>query len=339
MFKSQFSESHPFVLAIFGCQYHDEEPDASKSALIARFQSLLSQSPAKHVETLESDDINKDRGSSRVWMSYWFSPPQYESWWQSPNVADFWRNLPNAAGFWRERFQFTSKNSMFESNHARPNGFSHLGSFAPLVDNTGYWGAYRDRLDPNDHLASPLQSVSTPAQISGPKIHPDRVKINTFPENICCVIEGQDFSAMQEKELQYWSENFNELTNEWVTICLEADGLDGILSSCLCHDPTSPLIPPTTSRRWARGLKHTRRLQIFYFQDLSFMERLGKKYQAHRDLRKGFSKAYGPKGAMFGGELLLWVDLGVLKAGDIEAEYVGCYEGTGFMGFAGHEAF
>ncbi|KXS97942.1 hypothetical protein AC578_3398 [Pseudocercospora eumusae] len=339
MFRSQFSESHPFVLAIFGCQYHGEEPDSSKSALIARFQQLLAQSRAKHVETLESDDINEDRGSSRIWMSYWLSPQQYESWWQSPNVASFWRNLPNTAGFWREKLQFTAKNSMFESNHAQPNGFSHVGSFAPLVDKTGYWGAYRDRLDSNDSLASPLQSIPTTTSSHGTKIRPGRVKLDTFPDNICCVVEGQDFSSMHGKELQHWCENFDELTNEWVTICLEADRLDGILSSRICHDPASAIIPSTTSRRWTRGLKHNRRLQIFYFQDLSFMERLGKKYQAHRDLRKAFSQAYGPDGPMFGGSLLLWVDLGVLKAGDIEAEYVGCYEGTGFMGFTGHEAF
>ncbi|KXT13497.1 hypothetical protein AC579_8639 [Pseudocercospora musae] len=339
MFRSQFSESHPFVLAIFGCQYHDEEPDSSKSALIARFQQLLAQSRAKHVETLESDDIIKDRGSSRIWISYWHSPQQYELWWQSPNVASFWRNLPNTAGFWREKLQFTAKNSMFESNHAQPNGFSHVGSFAPLVDKTGYWGAYRDRLDPDDSLASPLQSIPTTTSSHGTKIRPGRVTLDTFPDNICFVVEGQDFGSMHGKELQYWCENFDELTNEWVTICLEADLLDGILSSRICHDPTSAIIPSTTSRCWARGLKHNRRFQMFYFQDLSFMERLGKKYQAHRDLRKAFSQAYGPDGPMFGGDLLLWVDMGVLKAGDIEAEYVGCYEGTGFMGFAGYEAF
>lgn len=35
----------------------------------------------------------------------------------------------------------------------------------------------------------------------------------------------------------------------------------------------------------------------------------------------------------------MWVEQGVLKSKDIEAEYIGCYDGTGFMAFEGKPGF
>lgn len=39
------------------------------------------------------------------------------------------------------------------------------------------------------------------------------------------------------------------------------------------------------------------------------------------------------------GKQLMWVEQGVLKSQEIEAEYIGCYEGTGFMAFEGKPGF
>ena len=39
------------------------------------------------------------------------------------------------------------------------------------------------------------------------------------------------------------------------------------------------------------------------------------------------------------GKLLMWVEMGILKATEIEAEYIGCYDGTGFMAFEGNVGF
>ncbi|KAK7992956.1 hypothetical protein PG988_001750 [Apiospora saccharicola] len=87
------------------------------------------------------------------------------------------------------------------------------------------------------------------------------------------------------------------------------------------------------------GLDYVRQAQLLFWLDMSYMEHLGRWDKVHIKLRKDFLAAYGPGGAMAGGELLLWVDLGILKGDEMDAEYVGCYEGTGFLAYDHDAAF
>ncbi|KAK6854106.1 hypothetical protein PG995_009199 [Apiospora arundinis] len=87
------------------------------------------------------------------------------------------------------------------------------------------------------------------------------------------------------------------------------------------------------------GLDYIRQAQLLFWLDLSHMEHIGRWDKVHIKLRKEFLTAYGPGGAMSGGDLLLWVDLGILKGDEMDAEYVGCYEGTGFMAYDHDAAF
>ncbi|KAK2668268.1 hem-containing dehydratase [Fusarium oxysporum f. sp. vasinfectum] len=81
------------------------------------------------------------------------------------------------------------------------------------------------------------------------------------------------------------------------------------------------------------GLDYIRQAQILYWTDISKMEHMGRWDKGHVKLRRNFMSAYGPGGVMQGGDILLWVDLGIIKGDEIDAEYVGCYEGTGFLAF------
>lgn len=344
MLRADFSKDQPFVLAIYGCQFHGPSPSNPKSALIENFTSLL-DGPAVHIEVMDNDDLSVVGGTSRVWMTYWKSPKEYEAWWQSALVTAFWSALPDDAGFWREKLQFPATRVLFETNQRVPNGFSHAGSFQPLTEKTGYWGSYRDRIEestPEDKLSSPVTTILPPPKMSR-TIRSGRVVMDTFPDHLCCVVEGQDHSAMGPKEHEYWMQHFNDLSNNWITTTVTTGNVDGVVSARLCHYPDRGLINPNhgidTTNKWAPALGYNRKLQIFYFLDMSYMEKIGRKYKTHIDLRRNFMKAYGPAGDMEGGDLLLWVDLGVLKANEMEAEYVGCYEGTGFMGYLDHPAF
>ncbi|KEQ57912.1 uncharacterized protein M437DRAFT_70434 [Aureobasidium melanogenum CBS 110374] len=80
-------------------------------------------------------------------------------------------------------------------------------------------------------------------------------------------------------------------------------------------------------------LDFNRKIEILYYSDLRWMERVGRRDKTHVKLRSKFMERYGPDGDMSHGDLLLWVELGVLKAKDIEAEYIGCYEATGFLAY------
>lgn len=346
MFRADFSKNCPFALVIFGCQYHGALPNPSKASLIETFDGLI-KGPATHVEVMEHDDLTPIGGTSKVWMSYWKSVASYDTWWKTPEVTAFWASLPDDAGFWREKLQFPDTRVLFESNKRLSNGFSHVGSFEPLTEKTGYWGSYRDRLEEatvDDRLSSPIESI-LPVRNGASTIHRGRVVIEQFPNNLCFVMEGQDLSAMTPREHKYWLDNFNELTNQWLTTATMAENDDGMVSARLCYNPFSgPITSDITDsscgeKSWPFGLGFNRRLQMLYFLDLSYMERIGRKYKSHVQLRKEFMMAYGPSGDMEGGDLLVWVDLGILKAKDMEAEYIGCYEGTGFMAYMDHPAF
>ncbi|EAU31957.1 predicted protein [Aspergillus terreus NIH2624] len=342
MLRAEFNKASPFLLAVFGCQYHGLQPNASKSALASEFNDLI-QEASVPVEVMEHDDFELEDCRSKVWMGYWKTPEDYRAWWCSPKVAAFWSKLPDNAGFWRESLRFAHSRVLFETNQKAPNGFAHVGSFEPLVEKTGYWGSYRDRLEDAtelDKLSTPIQPPVLPPRKSTKNIRLGRVSMENFPDNLCCVVEGQDYSAMGSVEHDYWMENFHNLTTEWLTTALKAPIEDGVVSARLCHDPQSgsmdkaPAVPFFNA-----ALNAKRKLQLLYFLDLSCMERIGRKYKSHVQLRRKFMQAYGPKGDMEGGDLLLWVDLGVLKADDISAEYIGCHEGTGFLAYVDHPAF
>ncbi|CAK7235995.1 hypothetical protein SBRCBS47491_009485 [Sporothrix bragantina] len=299
---------------------------------------------------------------SHVWLAYWKSKSDFQDWWSSTDVQEFWQSLPTAdAGFWRETCAFHDDRSMFETNKPIFNGFSKVGSFCPLGEKTGYWGAYRERLSastitdpleaswngcPVSNGGKPSTSVwATPKDPKQPTIIPERVTIKRFPENLCCVIEGQDRSAMAKREREYWFENFEDLYNEWIQTATLHSSLasDGVVQARMFHDPSSGAMrsngfgAPDTSLPLA--LKHNRLAQIIYFQDMSYMERIGRRYSTHLKLRRKFMDAYGPDGDMVDGNIVLWVDLGILKADSISAEYIGCYEGSGFIGYRDHDAF
>ncbi|KAJ9639768.1 hypothetical protein H2204_003561 [Knufia peltigerae] len=334
-----------FVVGIFGTQYHEVLPSETKSSLVKSFGDSI-KAAAKYVDEVVHDDSERGVGLSRVWISYWSSQGDYKQWWNSGTVTRFWASLTDDAGFWREVLHFRSTRFLNEVTQNVPSGASNLGPLSPLTEKSGYWGAYRDRIEEataQNRLVSALQSVPEPRQPDG-TIRRGRVQMSQFPDNICYVIEGQDHTPLKEHEGKVWSKKFHWATKRWVTNIIRAGPEKGLLSSRLCHVPESgfmniespgmaddPDIYP--------ALDINRKIEILYFLDLSYMERIGRRDKVHVKLRKDFMDAYGPGGIMAAGDLLLWVELGILKADTIEAEYIGCYEGTGFLAYDHHPSF
>ncbi|KAF4540722.1 uncharacterized protein LTHEOB_664 [Lasiodiplodia theobromae] len=349
MLRAQIPEAHPFVLSLFGCQYHAESPSPTKAELITTFTNLLkASSSVAHIESLEQHGALSSPGTSRVWMTYWRTPADFQQWWSSGPVSSFWAALPDdSAGFWRETLQLSHRRSMFETNKPVANGLAHVGQLAPLTEKTGYWGAYRDRLadaTPQERLASTMKSGVPPPKPAGGAVRRGRVLMKDFPDNMCLVVEGQDYSAMGPAEREHWRENFDGLTRKWVSHVVNSGPEAGMVSARLCHAPESGVVDgegvdEEAGSEWSPAFGFNRKVQILYFADLSYMERIGKSVKTHVDLRKNFMKSYGPGGAMQVHDLLLWVELSVVKARDVEAEYVGCCDGTGFMAYDYDPAF
>ena len=225
---------------------------------------------------------------------------------------------------------------------------------------------------PDDKFSSPLPAVPEPKRLSD-EIRLGRTRIVKFPDNINFVIEGQDYSAMPPAERMYWKENFDGITKQWVTNVMTAGPAKGMVSGRACHafacgkqlgasssdDTTKAATKDNNGTTTGSGddddavtafvangggslfpgLDYIRQAQLLFWLDLSYMEYIGKWDKVHVKLRRDFFAAYGPGGVMEGGDLLLWVDVGILKGDEMDAEYVGCYEGTGFMAYDHHAAF
>lgn len=223
---------------------------------------------------------------------------------------------------------------------------------------------------PDTNFSSPLSALPEPKPRSE-EIRRGRTRITKFPDNICFVVEGQDYGAMTPPERAYWDENFDGLAKQWITNVMTAGSAKGLVSGRACHaigsgkeleasssgSNTKVIITPDDTnghggsdddaksngpdRRPSLfpGLDYIRQAQLLFWLDLSHMEHLGRWDKVHIKLRRGFLDAYGPGGAMNGGDLLLWVDLGILKGDELDAEYVGCYEGTGFLAYDHGAAF
>lgn len=341
MQRAQFPAAHHFTVSIFGCQYHADSPSASKLALIDAFERLV-RPAAIHVEDFEQNDL-----PTKIWMSYWASPQAFKTWWESPEVTSFWAALPAGdAGFWRETVHLPAGRAMHQAVFDdRKDGFGHCGNLCPLTEKMGYWGAYRSRLTKDhaeDRFASSLPAGPAPrGRPLGAEVRPGRVRMTRFPDNLCFVVEGQDYSGMGPRERAYWDEHFDGLAKRWITNVVTGGPDKGLLSARACHGFAGGKQLGATSGAAGifPGLDYVRQAQLLFWVDISRMEHMGKHDAGHVKLRGDFLRAYGPGGEMEGGDLLLWVDLGVLKADEVEAEYVGCYDGTGFTAFDEHPSF
>lgn len=338
MFGVKFGSDDPFAYTVFGIQYPNGDPSAAQKSRTDEFDALIS-SHATHIDRLlQHGCASLHSGRTFVWLAYWKSSSDYKRWWERNEVSRFWDSLPADAGVWREVMTPSPRRTQHGTNGKELRGMGHLGERASNVGKLGYWGCYRDRMadSETDSFMAPAQSnlrarrPSTGASSAPGPVRPGRVRLTTFPDNVCFVVEGQDHSSLTPEEKTYWFENFDHSVNQWVTDLMEADAEAGILDGRLCYQPESGVFRNSEPQ----PLNYNKKVQLFYFRDLRHMEEVGRLHKGHADLRKRFLEAYRPGGPMRAGKICLWVETTVLKADEMECEYVGCEEGTGFMGSA-----
>ncbi|KAJ5641296.1 heme-containing dehydratase [Penicillium lividum] len=341
MWGVKLSSDEPFVYSIFGLQYRDGESTTERETLRANLDSLITNK-ATHVDrVIQEDSVTMSHGKTFVWLGYWRSRTEYLDWWTSPQVSAFWSSLPPDAGMWREVMMPDASRTQYGTNKTDDIGLSKLGSRVSVADKSGYWGCYRHRMDASsgDKFTTPLEKDlnSYPAITSTDQasIHSERVLMNQFPDNLCFVVEGQDHSEISPAEKKYWFENFQQSVETWIKDLMSAEPQSGILDGRLCFDAESDIFGDSKTK----ALKYNKKIQLFYFKDLRHMERIGRSNKGHVQLRDRFMAAYGPGGEMSAGKVGLWVETTVLKAREMECEYVGCLEGTGWMAWRGHPQF
>lgn len=345
MWATNFPTTDSFVYSIFGIQYptSSETPLEPQHTLITTFTTLLPPSTTNHIDKLIQPPTTQAQAQSQgqaqvktqIWLIYWSSRTAYEEWWSHPTVTHFWSTLPDDAGMYRETLTIPRSRTQFATNKKEPvvgMGSLSCGKYVSVLDKSGYWGCYRDRIPEmrtDSHSLDSLEEAPSDTTIPAEGgIRYGRVKLAEVPENITFVVEGQDHSRITPEERKYWFENFNSLATQWMQDLATTTPAEGMIDARLCYDPDSGRF----QNGQLESQNYHRKVQLFYILDFGHMLKLGMKNRAHVTLRRRFLAAYGPRGVMSeGGGIQLWVETSVLTAGGVDCEYVGCMEGTGLQ--------
>ncbi|KAE9980832.1 hypothetical protein BLS_008161 [Venturia inaequalis] len=350
-------EERVFTIGLFGIQH--EVLTEEKKKTITTLYSLLQQS-ANHLDHLqdESHGLSRNGPHSTTFIAYWLRSEDYKSWKYTESVKKFWNELPDDAGVWREVMTVPKSRFMHASSQPVKSAMGHLLELKQSSDE-GYWGVYRHRLAANpdqythadDKFISPY--VTTAKAKPGPEkkvitiprpqstaIRSGRVRLSKVPENLLFAREGQRHPNISKDERDTWLESITPHAQSWMQHLDTEREKAGVLSftTHLAHEN-----PPTRTSAHAHNFNPTIDLetntnavaeanQLVYFLDLAHFEQAGRAHRSHVQLRKNTMEIYGPGGTMSEiGKAVLFVEICVLKAGDLDAEYIGCREGTGLM--------
>lgn len=290
--------------------------------------------------------------TTMIFISYWLSSNSYNAWWKSHATSEFWSNLTDDAGVWREvmtvsagRFMHGAHRPSIKTGFARVTELQSL-SLEEAPKQKRYWGIYRARMSDSerDKFESPFVCSSTPPEsLDGTKpVLPledptpekkemcrGRVHLPEGIDNLVWVREYEDYSRLEAAEREQWDERIGAHINPWIEYLNKERVQNGILS--FSNGTILPDLPLNACSISATGSEKFS--QLGYFLDLAHFEQSGRADGRHRKPRLETEKLYGSSG-QFGGEnaqVQLLVEVAVLKRGDMEAEYVGCTDGTGLM--------
>ncbi|QMW26915.1 putative phenylacetaldoxime dehydratase [Aspergillus flavus] len=328
-----------FVYTLFGVQQPDDVQSPATENLIRTFSHLITGANC-HLDQVTQDGIvSPGIGKTRIWIATWKSIADFEAWWESDSVIKFWSSLPPDAGMWREFVKVPYGRSQYKATQNRQDGQGVHFAHKPTEKN-GYWGWIRDsirELSKENRMDSPLLVPPIPERKASLKEKTlGRVTFNGFPDNLCFNLERQDLSEMTGAERGVWFDQFDQAACKWMDDLAHAAPEAGILTSRMCYDERLG----TYKEGDSEFHKYNRKVELFYFMDLRSMERAGRSNKGHVALRNNILKTYGPGGIMSEcGKVALWVQTNILKAPEIDAEYVGCVPGTGSMANQNHEAF
>ncbi|KAJ4154473.1 hypothetical protein NW754_001422 [Fusarium falciforme] len=314
--------------------------------MIAQLHHLLSQS-AGWVDVLKDESSTPDQVPpvlTTTFIAYWLNCNDFEEWRQEI-LKPFWDGLPDDAGVWREIMTVPKSRHLYSTSQPVATGIASMVGLTVSSD-MGYWGVYRHRIaqnkdqytDPSDKFSSPYASKPSSKAGDGKKLvnletsYPNTIrrgqfKISKIPEDFCFVREMQSLLGASEEELQNWRDTLKPPFRSWVDHLATERNKNGIVSFSThlaqqshhgqdCSSEASDSILPEAH-------------QLLYCLDLADFELSGRSFKEHIALRNATMTLYGPGGRFFGrSKLHLVVEVSVLKSTDLEAEYIGCREGT-----------
>lgn len=182
----------------------------------------------------------------------------------------------------------------------------------------GFWGSYRARIpgSKEDSFKSPLAEM--------PKERDDVTKGKRLtvelPDNICFIREGQGLAACGPEEKEVWDTQMAGKVDTWTDYLEKETDETGCFSIRFTHEEDIET-----------GKPNMRQSQNAFLISLGHIQKAARNVCPHLEVRQSFIDMYtAPK---FMPSMHVWVEVHILKSGDIEAEYVNCHSKTGFLRF------
>ncbi|MGE0486446.1 MAG: phenylacetaldoxime dehydratase family protein [Gammaproteobacteria bacterium] len=303
------------VIALLGVQGRDE---AEHAAFLATLRGLAGA--AHGPQRLEAGHHVDGAGSpTTLAMAYWTDRTRMREWWRSAAVAAWWQGLPadGEAGWFCERMTIPKARFNYAAGTEDRHGSAATLPLAPCRT-FGYWGAYRDRLPASDDdpFESPLAAAPTPRAI---ETRGRRLTLQV-PDNLCYIREGQGWADCGAEERAVWNDQMKDVVDTWVGRL----AADPAATGCLALRDLAEFDAHS-------GAPLERRSQIAFLLSLGHIERAARTDPAHLAVHRAFVQMY--REPRFTPRMHVWVEVGILKSDEFEAEYVNCHPETGLLPF------
>lgn len=368
-----FEENDDVVitLGIFGVQ-HDGITDFKRSVITSLWE-LLNES-ADRVEYLQNDQQGQGdrmgRNCTTTFLAYWGNCRQYRTWNESKDFQNLWTSLPDDAGVWREILTVPKSRFTGSMSVDTPWGLNAVVGTKSTLD-IGYWGVFRKRMsevtdkhtEPGDTFTSEYVTPHAKSRRAGEgkkiidleiplngTIRRGRVKVSKVPDNLFFLHEGQRKLKSADGVIGSWMDRVQPLFESFKQHLIKERNKNGVVayeayvarknSSSVALDKGSLTnqvvgIDPTVNIEELEADLIIETNQLIYWLDMAHFELSGRAFHNHVKLRKETMGLIAPGGEGFNDKnASLYVEMCVLKSSDVEAEYIGCREGTGLMMFA-----
>lgn len=295
----------------------------SDEAEIVRQRILAAMSGLDGPEIVEAlEFVDSEGHSNDVLLAFWASKGSYERWWTRGDVvslwADFRSNFGQDLGIWREVMTPHKDRYQYGAGVPHKAGIGVLGELIPC-DKFGYWGGYRDRVPASsiDRFRPSIKCLPEPAAVESLG---KCLIIDNFPDNLCFIREGQGWERCDADELMVWEKSMAPVVDGWI----DELAADPVATGC---------ISIRAARERDRVTNHVlkRQSQIGFLLSLKHIEAAARSNPKHLEVHASFSDMYRcPK---FNPQMHVWVEMFILKAPEIVAEYINCSSATGFLPF------
>lgn len=300
---------------IFGIQAPSGEQAATYRARLVRlFQAAHGPGTVEHGRYTDPQGWHCE-----VLLAYWLDAVDYEAWSALPEVHGWWQNLPTAAsepvGLWREAMVAPLTRFQYGAGSDHRAGLVTLTGIEPSTK-FGYWGGYRDRIPDSvtDKFLSPLSRVPEPVFRD---TRGRRLRVVT-PDNLCYLREGQGWADAGAAERAIWQEQMEPTVADWVATLRDEPQRTGCLSVRFCREHDV-----------ATGQPLERQSQAVFALSLHHVERAARTIPTHLAVKDTFTRMHAE--AQFVPGMHVWVEMLILKAGDLVADYVNCHPHTGLL--------